>query len=91
MTAVFSHAAISAFSAKNDDFTPFTSARNWIDGKWCDPATSRCSRWLRLRAAPAAKSQRGDTAEASRARSLQDELLPESPNSGVNSALTARK
>ena len=41
MTAVFSHAAISAFSAKNDDFTPFASARNWIDGKWCDPATSQ--------------------------------------------------
>ncbi len=40
MTAVFSHATISAFSAKNDDFTPFASARNWIDGKWCDPATS---------------------------------------------------
>ncbi len=33
--------AIGPFSAKNDEFTPFTTARHWIGGKWCDPATSR--------------------------------------------------
>ena len=36
-------AAIGPFAARNDDFTPFTTARHWIGGKWCDPVSNRAT------------------------------------------------
>ncbi|MEY5060899.1 MAG: hypothetical protein RIS45_820, partial [Planctomycetota bacterium] len=36
-------AAIGPFAARTDDFTPFTTARHWIGGTWCDPVSNRAT------------------------------------------------
>ncbi len=38
-----SAAAIGPFVARSEEFTPFTTARHWIGGKWCDPVSSRAT------------------------------------------------